>query len=68
MKKNDHKEKKLKESKKIAKLVDEAYEEYQKQKAVQHFVFNFLINKENNNDRKEKLERILHGNCRIGSN
>ena len=28
MKKNDRKEKKLKESKKIAKLVDEAYEEY----------------------------------------
>ena len=68
MKKNDRKEKKLKESKKIAKLVDEAYEEYQKQKSVQYFIFNFLINKENNNDRKEKLEQILHGNYRIGSN
>ena len=67
MKKADRKELKLKESKRINKLVDEAYDEWQKKKAVQNFIFQFLINKETPSDRAEKLARILHGNYGISS-
>ena len=67
MKKADRKELKLKESKRINKLVDEAYDEWQKKKAVQNFIFQFLINKETSSDRAEKLARILHGNYGISS-
>lgn len=68
MKKNERKEVKLKESKKIAKLVDEAYDEWQKQKAIQNFIFRALINKETPSDRTKKLARILHGDYRVSSN
>jgi len=68
MKKSKRKEAKLKESKKIAKLVDEAYDEWQKQKAIQNFIFRALINKETPSDRTKKLARILYGDYRISSN
>ena len=67
MKANEKREKKLKESKKISKLIDSAYDEWQKQKAVQNFIFQFLLNKELPSDRTKKLARILHGDYKISS-